>query len=453
MKKLTVLLGLALAMVGCKSDETTNQDPTVESGSISFALSATEETYVVETKTSESDVPSLSEFSVDIIDQSGVSQVSYSSYTDMPDLVTVEAGTYTIEAKNGSLLSAGFDSPWYYGSTTAAVTVAQITSAQVECKISNVKLTIEYTDTFLSTLSDVEVTVSSVYDNSDAASPKAGVLSYDVEETRAGWFAEPYNGVISIYIAAVNARTGENVSLSTSISDVEARQWRKVNLDVKTSGDITLDIIIDETILEMPETTITVPDDNDIIDNNGDNGSWDDPNPDPEPEPDPEPDPEPETGDSPTIEGSAFGTESSSVAYDIDEVVNFNLSEDTILDILIKSEAEGGIGNLFLTIESDVLTEFLESDMLQIYGEIDLANPDTEAAWYEMFQDSMIGIIDPDEPIAGKQEHIFSVGPLMSLLGILPGASGASHYFHLRVVDANGETQKTLTIALSGEVA
>lgn len=443
MKRITFVLALCLAMLGCKKEQQPI-DPSQGNGQLKLALSASDETFEIETKAGETPMVTPSDFSVDITDADGESVAKYDSYTDMPDALNIEAGEYTIEAKNGNLISAAFDSPWFYGKTDATVKVGKATQASVECKINNVKLTIDYTEKFLSKLKDVKVTASSIYDNSNPASPKSGILYYDVEETRAGWFAQPYNGVITIYITGVNVSNGREVSLSTSISEVEARQWRKVTLDVKTSGDIFVDIVIDETVLEMPDTNIVVPDNNDILDNNGDNGNWEGG--------DPEVDPDPDPKELPSITGSAFGAEGSSEAFDIDEVVEFNLNDDKVLDILIASEAEGGIGNLFLTIESDVLTEFLESDILQIYGEIDLANPDTDAAWYSMFQDPMIGIIDAENPIAGKSEHIFSVGALMQLLGGLPGASGASHKFILRVVDANGETSKTLTIALSGTI-
>lgn len=445
MKKLTLLFAVALALISCNDRVIypTDVDPS-GAGALTLSLGASEETYVIETKADDNTID-LSEFGVEIIDSEGTVQVSYDSYTSMPDEVSLEAGIYTICAKNGSLKSAGFDSPWYYGEQKVAIAVGETTSSTVTCEICNVKLTIDYSDTFKENLTDVLVTVTSVYDNSNSTEPLSGVLRYTVDEDRAGWFAEPYNGQMSLYVRATTVSGGEDISLSTYITGVEARQWRKVNLDVQTSGDIDLEITIDDSVVEMPDVDITVPDDNDIIDNNGDDGNWEDNGGGEEPE-NPEP---PVTSTEPTITGSALGTEESNAPFDIDQTVNYEVGVQTVLDILIESQAEGGIQNLYLSISSDTLDAIL-SGLFGITGEIDLANPTGEEGWYSTFSDDMIGIIDPDVPIAGKSAHTFSVGPLMELLGGLTGSEVTEHEFCLRVVDANGEESKTLYLSLTG---
>lgn len=446
MKRVTLILALALSVVGCKR-KTEPVNPDSSKGNIEFKLEASTDTYVVETKASgeTATVPAvpLSEFGVVAYNEQGAEAFKYDSFTSMPDAVTVDAGRYSIKASNGKLKSAGFDSPWFYGSTDAVVNVGQTTFASIECAISNVKLTIDYTDKFKSMLENVKITVSSIYDNSDPANPGVGALAFGIDETRASWYAAPYNGIITIYITGTNVKNGSPVNLKAQIADVEARQWRKVNIDIKTSGDISLSLNVNEEILVLPEITVIVPDGDDIIDNNGDNGNWEQ-----EPGGDVE-EPKPDVK-LPSITGLAFGNDESSAPFNLNEVVNFTIGEDTVLDILIESEV--GIKNLFLLIESEALTNHPDqgnilAGVLGINGEIDLANPEAGSVWADMFAQDPILLIDPEHPIAGKTSHDFRVGGLMSLLGSV-GGSGASHTFTLRVVDENGEVAQPLVIAL-----
>ena len=111
-----------------------------------------------------------------------------------------------------------------------------------------------------------------------------------------------------------------------------------------------------------------------------------------------------------------------------------------ILDVIMSSYNDGGIKNLFLEIKSNnpMLGGIFPTEM-------DLANPEEGSEWAGLFLDPSIGILDPNVPIKGKTEHIFSVGGLMGMLSEISMA-GDSHKFSIRVVDAGGSTSATLTI-------
>lgn len=444
MKKLFILCAMALTVVGCGGDPKDPIDPKPdgENGMIRIVLAPKDELNVVvskaaqgaDTKADTKADTDLGSFAVVIKDSKGESYSSYASYSEIPAELAMPEGDYVIEARNGQEKSAGFDMPHYYGASPLKVEVGKTVDVNVQCLLTNVKVTVVYTSEMLTALRDVKVNVMSKYDATN--SDKVGYLQYTVDEKRAGWFAVPHDKSMEVQVEGFNRSTDERVSHSIKLNGVAARQWRQVTVNVLTSGGAGVGIVLDTTTISRPDDNISIPDSEDVIDNNGDNGNWEDGT-------DPEvPDvPRPPTVIGSSLEGSPF---------DIDDVVSIVIADgvNNVLDVEMKSTHKDGIGNLFLTIESEALKDLLES-VLGITGEIDLANPVAGSQWKAMFEDPMIGLLDPAVPIKGKQSHMFSVGPLMSLLGALPGAFDAPHNFHLRVVDGNGETVKTLVIELS----
>lgn len=439
MKKfaLLTLLGLSLAACTQTVDPDVNKPvgPSDGSGALRIGIASESDITVVETRSNEN--ANINDFSIDIIDAGGMSYAKYASYSQVPAEVALPAGHYSIAATSGKMKSAAFDEPHFSGLKAFDVEVGKTAEVTVSCVITNVKVTIGYSAKILETLTDIKASVTSAYDGSDET--KVGRLNFTPTETRAGWFAKPANKEITVYVTGKNKVNGSVVTQTATLSKVEARQWRKVTLDIKTSGGVDVEISVDGTVVEAPNVDITLPDSDDVIDNNGDEGNWEE-----KPEPD---QPEPPLSNKPIITGSAFGTIGANVPFDIDKEVIFKVEADEVLDVLLASQVETGITNLFLTIESEALKEVL-SGLLGITGEIDLANPDVSSVWYEMFCSTELGILDPAVPIKGKKSHTFSVGGMMGLLGGLPGATDSPHKFHIRLVDANGETAKTLTIKL-----
>lgn len=437
MKKLALLTIIALAMLGCNGTPTPDGPiaPTEGDGVLRLALAPESDITVVEEKSSEQ--VDVNSFEIDILDAAGASYAKYASYSQVPQEVNLPAGTYSISATSGRLKSASFDEPHYAGIKAFNVEVGKTAEVSIGCVITNVKVTIEYSTKILETLTDIKASVSSAYDEADAT--KIGRLNYTPAETRAGWFAKPANKQIEVYVTGTNKQTGLQVSTKTTLSGVESRQWRKVKLDIKTSGGADVVIEVDETLVQKPATDVIVPDSDEVIDNNGDNGNWDEKPVDPDK-------PEPPVDNNPTIVGVAFGDDALNAPFSVDEEIEFTVGVQTVLDVLMSSKAEGGITNLFLTIESESLADLL-GPVLGITGKIDLANPEPGSTWAQMFAEPDIALIDPAVPIKGKAEHTFSVGKLMALLGAV-AESGLTHQFHLELVDANGSTQKTLSIVL-----
>lgn len=445
-KRLTLFTVTAILAASCQSTNSSGITDG-EDGTLSLSLNPTSEIVEV-SSTKVSDYVVTSDFKVDIVDSYGTNYVSYASYDDVPSQIKLPEGKYTVVAETDDFYSAAYDSPYFYGSDDIAILSGSSESMEIVCAIGNVKVSVDYSDELLTSMENIVVVITSKYDASDLT--KIGVLKFEpVEdgaepEYEAGWYAVPYNGELDVYVSAKNKNTGTEITTTSKLQAVTARQWRKVTVDLTTSGSIGLDITIDDTLEEQDDVDVMIPDNNDIIDNNGDNGNWDS-----EDDKDEDPDPsEPQVDPVPTVEGMALGTEALNSSFDIDEIIYFKITEGyDKLDVLMKSTAEGGFTALKLKIESDALTDLLAA--IGITDEIDLANPDTEASWYGLF--CTLGIINTKSPIVGKTEHTFSVGSLMSLLWeVIQGQSTQddTHLFHLTPVDANGETPITLSIIL-----
>ena len=89
------------------------------------------------------------------------------------EIFELPVGAYRIIAySNDYKGEPAFNSPYYYGDTTVQVKAATETKAKVECKIANVKVTVNYSEDFKSTFAgrDIFVTVGSAEENSSLKS-------------------------------------------------------------------------------------------------------------------------------------------------------------------------------------------------------------------------------------------------------------------------------------------
>lgn len=376
-------------------------------------------TIVVLTKASST--VDVAAFGVKISNSKGEEKKNYSSYSEVPAELALEAGDYVMTAGNNGLQKgAAFDRPYYAGTAPFSIKVGEITPVKVVCDLKSTGVELSYSETILNQVTDMSVSVS-VTD---------GNLFYNKNEKRTGWFPIPQDGKMMITLRG--KRNGTDFSSSQTISNVTAKQLRRITLDIKTSGSSETFITIDKEII-IKDVTIAVPDSDDVIDNNGDEGSWEEGG-----------DPTPEPSGAPTIIGKSFNGQ----AFDIDQAVTIDKSIK-ILDVQMSSKAAGGIQSLMLEIESELLKDALEG-LFGITGPIDLANPPQGAnapAWVASF--TLMGILDPNIPIKGKAEHLFSVGELMLLLTDLDQVGGTPNLFKLTVVDANGTTAKTLTVIVA----
>ena len=432
-----LILILTLFLASCGKDPKMEHDLTgLAQGKFSLRL-GTMGSFEVITKATE-DV-AVEDFTVRVYGKT-LKETVYDStwlrYADMPAIITIPAGAYTIEAFNGEQKS-GFNTPYYYGKKEFSVGIQELTDAQVTCMLACIKLSVEFTPLFLSNVTNP---VCIIHQTEGVA------LEFDpAGNNGTGYIAAPTDSTLAVTIRGKYTEDGTEVDRTYFINSVGAKQWHKIKLSVNTSagienggGMIKIDHSVDE-----KESTVLVPGSDDLIDNNGDSGSWDD-------EENPEEPEKPGEDEIPTITGSSFN--GSPFSFDSPVIItDADQSNPITLDITLEA-SKGGIQHLYLSMSSTdkSLDDIFQNTMGATEGNPwDLANPESLNATATMTLKNL-GILKEDDPIKGKNNYVFSIGGFMSLLtSPVEGATETyyDHFFKIKVVDGNGhEVQKTLTV-------
>ena len=168
---------------------------------------------------------------VEIVDQSGKVVKSTDDFANDKNFqgnIKMKVGTYTVVAHsakwdgNGS----GFDTPYYYGSTTVKVLSQSLVTASVTCTQANVKLTVNYDDVFASSFKSAVTTVTSAVSGID---PLQFVMN---ETTKSGYIPV---GNFDAKLDVVNYSDVSN-TLTRKFENVKAREHYILNFKLAQDG-------------------------------------------------------------------------------------------------------------------------------------------------------------------------------------------------------------------------
>ncbi len=248
MKKIfTVTIILAVAVLtGCNREERFGK--TDGTAKISLSLSSEGEfTQLPATKaeTSEDDVKvDVNEFSLVIKSQEGSEVESWSRFADVPAVIGLDPGTYTIEAKSPGQKTVDWTQPKYAGSQEVTVTPGNTESVAIVCKLTNMKVTVRTTEKFDSEIEDFTVTV-----NADDYSGFMAFTKAIVAEGRSAYF-DPTSLTVDIN-ATRKAKEGveienKNIIQTMSIPSGAAQDHHVITLDASETGytDLSGDDVI-----------------------------------------------------------------------------------------------------------------------------------------------------------------------------------------------------------------
>ena len=123
----SLLLILTLLLNACGKDpEMESQTRDTDTGSFSLSLGTMGEFEVV---TKAGDDVNVNDFNVRIHGESlrgAIYDSIWMKYSDMPSVVSIPAGNYTISACNGEMKS-GFNTPYYFGEKSFQVGIQEMT--------------------------------------------------------------------------------------------------------------------------------------------------------------------------------------------------------------------------------------------------------------------------------------------------------------------------------------
>lgn len=419
---LTLLAGM-LAFTACHSEVMEGQS--TGKGELNLASMTAEVNTEVETVYLGSRAESGTDFSnyiVTVYDAQS-QKVNQWKYSEMPEIVSLAVGTCTVEVTSAEAPTNGFDIPYYKGSTTCEIKENEIVNVPaITCKLANMMFSVEYDEEFKSKMGEDVVTTITVGDNS---------LEIPGSETRKAYLVAPGGETTSVTVTLKGTIDGEAIDYSERF-DVKTGVHNVIKYDFVPVSDGTGDgstlkvaINVDSSLTGSDEVIGVNPGEEPGIDDFPEGGGE-----------------EPGDGDGegeqnmPTIVGSNFNGSPFDIEKDILNV-SIKTDVDNPIPLQVTLSAPNGIAHVYVTIDSETLTEELLTEV-NLAKDFDLAEPgDLESGLNNLG-------LPTGENVIGKTEIPFDITNFTPLLGMF---GVATHNFIIRLVDQqNLEVTQTLKI-------
>lgn len=356
----------------------------------------------------------LSNYIVTIYDQYS-QQAGQWTYSEMPEIVSLAVGTYTVEVKSAAEPSNGFDIPYYKGTATCEVKENQVTDVPaISCKLANMLFTVEYDESFQDKISEDVVTTITIGENS---------LQIPASESRKAYLIAPDSKTASMEVNLKGTIDGEVIDYSEHFDNVKSGvhniikyQFIPVSDGSVAGGAFSVSIAIDSSLTGSDESVSVNPGPEPGIDDFPTGGGE-----------------EPGDGDGeqnmPTIVGSNFNGN----PFDIENDV-LNITGAATLKVEIN--APNGIAHLYVDIQS----ETLDVTEVGLSNSFDLAYPGD-------LQEGLNGLGFPTGgEVIGKESTVFDISKFTVLLLTFSG----DHNFVIHVVDQqNLEVTKVLKLRVT----
>lgn len=144
--------------------------------------------------------------------------------------IRLEAGTCTVKASSNGFdgSESGFDIPYYAGSQQITVQTGKEVTANITCTLANVKVTVNYDQSFIDAFQSATATVKSAMEGVNELSFRMG------DELKPAYFPV---ADLTATISVTN-HSGQQFSQDTPITNVKARKHYILNFKVAETGDI-----------------------------------------------------------------------------------------------------------------------------------------------------------------------------------------------------------------------
>ena len=363
-------------------------------------------------------------------------QVEQYTYSEMPEIISLPVGTYTVVASSAEAATNGFDVPFYTGSTEQfTIKENELTEVSaLTCRLANVMISVEYDEELRKLMGEDVVTTVTIKEKTQDMI-KEYSLDIPSSETRKAYLIAPASAG-SMDITLKGTIDGESVTEVKRVENVQAGQYNIIkyvlnSVDDGTNsnggGNLNIAINIDSSMTSSDETVGVNPGEEPGIDDFPTDGGE-----------------EPGDGD-----GDSDGDGEGGITSDI-SITGKDLGESPFFDIdqtqtitgattlIVGIEAPAGIQNLKVAISSDN-EEF--NGIGEGLGEFDLAHSDS------MNEDAqaMLPILGLpiDDAVLNQTNLDFNISKFTSMLAGFKG----THTFKITVTDNQGKTEsKSLVI-------
>lgn len=323
-------------------------------------------------------------------------------YSEMPEIVSLTVGTYSIEVLSAEAPSNGFDAPFYKGTATCEIKENELVDVPaITCKLANMLFSVVYDEEFQDKMGNDVVTTISVGENS---------LDIPYTETRKAYLIAPEGETAALNVTLKGTIDGETIDYSKRIDQVRVGVHNIIKYEFDpvsdgSMGDGTLNVAInvDSSMNESDEVVGTNPGEEPGIDDFPTEGGED-----------------PGEGGGEQNVPSIIGSDFNENPFDI---------ENDVLDIKgastlkVEINAENGIAHLYVEIQS----ETLDVTEVGLMNSFDLAYPGD-------LEEGLNGLGFPTGAnVIGQKHTTFDISTFTGLLVSFEG----NHNFVIRVVDQN----------------
>ena len=409
MKKILFAMSAAAVMfAGCKKTEITTSEAGL--GSVRFSISSDNAEYVTKAELPQVDANT---FKVKITGKDNGYSQEWASVSEMPGVLELVSGNYTVTATSPDAKPVAWDQPVYGGSQDFTVMVGKVSNVNLKCSITNMMVTINPTDDFLNELTGWNVTVTS----------EDGHLTWNRTEYDEGKAAFFDVAPLNVLVKGERFDGTEVIQQTLIIDEVAAKDHHIINLDAKVTGSIEeggLHLTVDNTVNDRNENInipgleeIPVEDDPDTGEPGGETGD--------------EEDPQPSTA--PVMEWASNPTfETMPISSDMDVVINIS-AQEKIKAFVVKVESPSA--EFLATVSAMVSPENAHLD--ENYVNLDLINDATAIAM-------LSSLMPTGDALKGQTSVDFSLSELVPMINGFSPASGSIHTFTLSVTDEKDQT-------------
>ena len=240
MKKFAIIiLALSAVLAGCKKENIRPSEGGTGTLSLQLKGGSYEFSDVDLSTKADTDVD-VNTFKINIDRKDGGYSDEWASFSEVPSMLELPSGEYTISASSAQTEPYdGWGVPVYAGSQDFLVEINKVSNVEVVCSISNMKVTVNCTENFLSELTDFEITV--LCEGSRSLTWKKS----EVEAQQCGYFPV---SPLDVRVKGYRAVNNMEATYHLPIKEVKAGNNYILKLDAITTGEAGFEISIDDTL-------------------------------------------------------------------------------------------------------------------------------------------------------------------------------------------------------------
>lgn len=236
MKKiLLTILAVAAVMTSCKK-EVFPERPSGK-GTLTLSLGCEKGEYIEVKSATEVDKSNFNITIYKLEDERGQASDWSKSwvYSEFPEAVELAPGKFKITATSPETRTVAWDAPKYYGETEFTIVEDVITPVELECTLSNMKVSVKLTDNFIGELSEYVISVTGDY------ATGRETLEWTQADFTAGNQSpkDGYFDVAKLTVKITGKRAVDGTSpipVTYEIKDGQARDHHILNIDAVVTG-------------------------------------------------------------------------------------------------------------------------------------------------------------------------------------------------------------------------